>query len=143
MLQIVYASAAIVPFSQSDLIELLKIARERNSAADVSGMLLYNAGSFLQVLEGPDEKVSALFQKIEKDARHARCLLLSRRAIAEREFERWSMGFVNTTGAAPKVEGFVDYVARLKSMTLDKTGAFKMLRAFQEGAWRRAEHGCF
>jgi uncharacterized Fe-S cluster-containing MiaB family protein len=143
MLQIVYASAATVPFGQSDLIELLKIARQKNSAVDISGMLLYNAGSFLQVLEGPDENVDALYAKIQKDTRHARFLLLSRKAIQEREFEKWSMGFVNATRVDIKVEGFVDYVGRLKSMTLDSTIACKMLKRFQEGAWRRSEYGCF
>ena len=143
MRQVIYASAATVSFSQSDLIELLKIARQRNSAVDISGMLLYNAGSFLQVLEGPDENVDALFAKIQKDTRHTRCLLLSRKTIQEKEFENWSMGFVNPTRVDIKVEGFVDYVGYLKSLTLDKTIACKMLRRFQEGAWRRSEYGCF
>ena len=125
MLQIVYASAATVPFGQSNRIELLKIARQNNSALDVSGMLLYNAGSFLQVLEGPDENVDALFAKIQKDKRHARFLLLSRKIIQEREFENWSMGFVNATRADIKMEGLVDYAGYLESMTLDKTIACK------------------
>ena len=143
MRQVIYASAATVSFSQSDLIELLKIARQRNSAVDISGMLLYNAGSFLQVLEGPDENIDALFAKIQKDTRHARCLLLSRKTIQEKEFENWSMGFVDITRVAERIEGFVDYAMQLKTMTLDKTRARKILSRFQSGDWRRSEIGCF
>ena len=137
MLQTIYASAAVKPFTREDLVELLKIARQRNTAADISGMLLYHDGSFLQVLEGPDKNVDELFAKVQKDPRHTRILLLLRGTIQKREFENWSMGFVDTTRLAERTEGFVDYVTRLKNMTLDKTNARRMLRRFQDGAWRR------
>jgi uncharacterized Fe-S cluster-containing MiaB family protein len=144
MLQIIYASAAKVPFSHKNLVELLKIARERNTAADISGMLLYHSGSFLQVLEGPETSVDALYTKVQADPRHNNCLLILRRTIHEKEFENWSMGFVDMTRVASKFEGFVDYIDQLKGMTLNETGARTFLRKFQEGAWRRSESGaCF
>ena len=108
MLQTIYASAAVKPFTREDLVELLKIARQRNTAADISGMLLYHDGSFLQVLEGPDKNVDELFAKVQKDPRHTRILLLLRGTIQKREFENWSMGFVDTTRLAERTEGFVD-----------------------------------
>ncbi len=76
MLQIVYASAATSGFTQKDLVKLLGLARERNTAAGISGRLLYHNKSFLQVLEGPRERVDALFTKIAKDPRHKNCLVL-------------------------------------------------------------------
>ena len=141
MLQIIYASAAAAPYTRKDLVELLKIARQRNSAAGISGMLLYHDGSFLQVLEGPDKNVEALCAKIQKDPRHRNFLMLLRQTIREKEFENWEMGFVDTSQLAGQFEGFVDYVTGLKSMTLDETRARAFLRKFQEGAWRRSEYG--
>lgn len=124
--------------------KLLELARERNTAAGISGMLLYHNKSFLQVLEGPREQVDALFTKIEKDPRHKNCLVLFRNEIPEKEFENWSMGFVDTSKLAAQFEGFVDYASQLERMTLDKAGARRFLRKFQEGAWRRSEYGsCF
>jgi uncharacterized Fe-S cluster-containing MiaB family protein len=143
MLQIIYASAAKKPFSREDLIALLKVARQRNTAADISGMLTYHDGSFLQVLEGPEENVEEFYLRIEKDPRHHRCVLLSRVTIQTREFENWSMGFVDTTKVAATIEGFVDYAKQLSNMTLDKAGAHMMLSRFQSGQWRRAESGYF
>lgn len=138
MLQLIYASATTKPLSQRDLVELLKITRQKNSAADISGMLLYQDGSFLQVLEGPDKNVDALYAKIQKDSRHTNFLLLSRETILKKEFEDWSMGFVDTTNVAEQIEGFVDYRAHLKTQTLDKARAHTVLKKFQEGLWRRA-----
>jgi uncharacterized Fe-S cluster-containing MiaB family protein len=143
MLQIIYASAATKPFTRGDLVELLKVARSRNTAADVSGMLLYHSGSFLQVLEGPEKNVEELYARIQQDPRHTRCLLVLRETIQKKEFENWSMGFVDTTKVAERIEGFVDYAMELKTMTLDKTAARKILSRFQSGEWRRSEIGCF
>src|ERR1035438_2525215 len=121
MLQIIYASASTKAFTHKELVELLKIARQKNIAADVTGMLLYHAGGFPQVLEGPDENVEAIYAKVQKDSRHTKLLLLVRETIEERAFEHWSMGFVDTTGIADKISGFVDYMQALESMTLDRS----------------------
>jgi hypothetical protein len=141
--QIIYASAATKPFPQADLVELLKLARSKNTAAGISGMLLYHCGSFLQVLEGPEGNVEELFVKIGNDPRHKKRILLWRETIQQKEFANWSMGFVDTTNVAERVEGFVDYAKQLRTMTLDKTGARTILSRFQEGEWRRSEIGCF
>ena len=107
MVQIIYASAATKPFTREDLVELLKVARSGNMAADISGMLLYHSGSFLQVLEGPEKNVEELYNKIQQDPRHNKCLLILRESVQKKEFENWSMGFVDTTKVAQRIEGSV------------------------------------
>ena len=62
MFQLIYASAAVKPFTPQELTVLLAKARKKNSSMDISGMLLYHAGSFLQVLEGPDDAVATAAQ---------------------------------------------------------------------------------
>ena len=47
-----------------ELKAILSAARTNNSKKDISGMLVYHAGSFLQVLEGPEDTVTELFGKI-------------------------------------------------------------------------------
>ena len=88
MLQLIYASAAVKPFTPQDLAELLAKARKKNDALDISGMLLCHAGSFLQVLEGPDDAITALFKIIEKDPRHTTVRVLYRDGEVTRDF--WS-----------------------------------------------------
>jgi len=110
MVHIIYASAATKPFTRGNLMDLLKVVRSRNSAAAISGMLLYHSGSFLQVLEGAEKNVENLYGRIERNPRHNKCLLLLRETIRKNEFENWSMGFVDTTKVAERIEGCVDYV---------------------------------
>jgi Sensors of blue-light using FAD len=90
--RVVYASGAAPGFEPSALEGILRSARTRNRALDVSGMLLFESGSFLQVLEGDVGVVDALYEKIGNDRRHTNMALLLREPITERTFGDWSMG---------------------------------------------------
>jgi Sensors of blue-light using FAD len=92
---LVYVSAATRPFTKPELVELLAKAREKNTRLGLTGMLLYKDGDFLQVLEGEEAAVRALFGTIGQDPRHGRVMTLIDAPIAERQFRDWSMGFRN------------------------------------------------
>jgi Sensors of blue-light using FAD len=76
-------------------IEAILIASRRNNAnVGVTGALMFNAGCFAQVLEGPKDAVVNTFERIQQDERHGDLSVLSFGPVVERAFERWSMGFV-------------------------------------------------
>jgi hypothetical protein len=99
--QIVYASTATRPLSPQELADILLIARGKNEDDQITGMLLYRRGHFLQVLEGPDERLSALLTKLEKDPRHRQVQILLDGRIAARAFGTWSMAFQDISGIEP------------------------------------------
>ena len=136
MIQFVYASAASVPFTPDLLTRLLQKARVRNSLYGVTGMLLYDAGSFLQVLEGPEAGVDLIFDSIKRDARHRNARILSRQSIDRPEFNDWAMGFADTSLWPAKLPGMVDYHRVLPKLTSGSTDAKRFLRFFQEGLCR-------
>jgi hypothetical protein len=138
ILQLIYASAAATVFTKDDLQTLLLRARKKNHAAGISGMLVYDQGSFLQVLEGPLSAVTEVYAAIAADRRHKNLNILFKDTIDAKEFEEWAMGFADPQSSARALEGFLDYRTQLKSRTLDKTRAKKVLRMFQDGAWRQA-----
>jgi hypothetical protein len=92
---LVYVSAATRPFSKPELVELLAKARAKNTRLGLTGMLLYKGGDFMQVLEGEEAVVRALFDTIGADPRHGHVMTLLDGPIAERQFQDWSMGFRN------------------------------------------------
>lgn len=61
--------------------------------ADVTGALLYRDGRFVQVLEGPEHAVRALYSTIEADSRHSGIHILVSTQLAARNFQSWSMGY--------------------------------------------------
>jgi lipopolysaccharide biosynthesis regulator YciM len=97
MLRIIYSSSATAPFSEQQLDELLQTSRRNNLAADITGMLLYKEGNFMQTLEGPELAVQTLVEKIRSDPRHSNFTALMETPILERSFGNWSMGFKRIT----------------------------------------------
>lgn len=139
MLQIIYASAATRTMSAADLRDILKTARARNAAVGVTGVLVYDDGSFLQVLEGPEMAVTALVERIKADPRHDHFRLLSRKDIQAREFGEWSMAFADAAEEAAGMDGFVDYDGSLPAQAREGALAMRVLRQFMEGAWHASQ----
>lgn len=93
MFQLAYASAAARRFDEDDLSVLVERAREKNQRLGVTGVLVYRNGSFLQVLEGDEETVRALYDTIRADARHDWVMLLKASSLAERDFPQAPLAF--------------------------------------------------
>ena len=53
MLSITYLSAASSALTPQELAHLVEQARRRNAEKDITGVLVYSAGTFVQTLEGP------------------------------------------------------------------------------------------
>jgi len=89
----IYSSVATHQFNEDDIPKLLDHARAANAKRDISGMLVYINGNFLQILEGDAQVVDPLVARIQRDDRHKRMSLLIRERITDRNFNDWSMGF--------------------------------------------------
>jgi len=140
MQQVIYASAAVRLFRASDLYEMLSTARRFNADHDITGMMIYHARSILQVLEGPEEDIAALFDRIKRDPRHTALRLITRGAVEKKEFECWPMGLVSDAKRGPDIQEFSHYSA-IQVMSMDIVKAKTMLSLYQKGAWRRlADH---
>jgi hypothetical protein len=90
---IVYISTATVDFSQPQLLSLLVKAKGNNARTGITGLLIHKDGRFVQVLEGDEPVVRALFEVIRRDGRHQAVTLILAEEMAERQFVDWSMGF--------------------------------------------------
>jgi Sensors of blue-light using FAD len=93
MIQISYISRAAEPMPPDKLLALLQQCLANNLSSGVTGMLVYGNETFLQALEGDDQAVDELVEKISNDPRHTDIQLLHRRQIEERQYSDWTMGF--------------------------------------------------
>jgi Sensors of blue-light using FAD len=139
LVQCIYCSTCTNPsFAAPELKALLDNCRTSNAARNVTGMLLFHAGAFFQVLEGDRTVVEALFEKISSDKRHCNAKKIILEPIAERAFAAWTMGH---SGLGPRelgaIQGLNDFFARGQSyQELDEGRAKMLLAAFKEGRWR-------
>jgi FAD-dependent sensor of blue light len=95
MICLVYVSSAVRLFTDDELAALLYQSRDSNKQTGITGMLLYMGGNFMQAIEGEDEAVAALREKIYADPRHTQVTTLLNLPIARRRFADWSMAFSN------------------------------------------------
>lgn len=92
--RLIYASRATEPMSPARVDDILRNARAHNQVHDITGLLVFDHRSFLQVLEGDRQALSDLYSRLVRDPRHTQLLLMECVPVDERVFSDWSMGFV-------------------------------------------------
>lgn len=115
---------------------ILAASRANNARVGVTGALMFNAGCFAQVLEGPGEAVETTFERIQQDERHGEVSLLALDPVTERLFTDWSMAFVGAsqTDAARYGDMAGESGFDLSRMTADKLCAVLHGLALEEEA---------
>ena len=93
MYYIVYLSSAYKLLTEDELKEIVDTSNKNNTRLGITGMMLYNEGNFIQVLEGEEAIVKKRYSIIETDPRHFGILVLTDGHIENRTFPDWSMGF--------------------------------------------------
>lgn len=119
LIELVYSSQTHENISEDELLNILANARKKNDQNDITGMLTFDNAMFIQVLEGKEQQVSTLFEKIKKDPRHFSVNLLYKSPIKERSFAKWSMAyvFVNPNAQQELIEKYsvnVDDIAKTR-----------------------------
>ena len=139
---VVYASTALVPFSTNMLYQLLWQARKANHAREITGILLYHNNSFLQLLEGPEEAIQPLFERIYSDPRH-KPHVLNNWGITHRYYDEWLMSFVdpNLNDRMRSPDGYVPYNTILQDDTILRGIDLKLFQRFHAGEWSRGDTG--
>lgn len=108
---LVYVSLANKDMQEHDLAALLSQARKNNEKLSITGMLLYRDRLFMQALEGEEDRINALYEKIRQDSRHRDVTTVSIRPIKARSFADWTMGFsLIDDETVEGMEGYTDFL---------------------------------
>ena len=136
MRQLLYVSRSVNKMTVGALIDLLNSAREHNEARNVTGLLFYESGSFLQLLEGAPTDVDKIFERVKADKRHeAIWVLADDNTASERLCANWRMGFYHLSSleavAGPGLIGndHSELVALLRNAAAGGLAA-RVLRSF-------------
>ncbi len=96
---------------KAELGALFTVARSRNKQLGVTGALLLADGHFVQVLEGDEMIVRALYDHIATDPRHDHVELIETTVLAARVFARWAMAEVGLDGASVPLIAHADGIS--------------------------------
>lgn len=133
---LVYVSSARRLLEDAELEAILLVSRRNNLRDEITGMLLYKGGNIMQVLEGPEDKVLALVEKLRQDPRHHGLLILLRSHIAERQFDQWAMAFHKAESPAKEdlegISDFLDNEIAAQAFRSNPASAYRLLLSFRD-----------
>lgn len=92
---LVYKSFAKPSLNEKDIQDILKTAQEKNRVLDITGLLIYRQKAFIQLLEGDEQSVRKILEKIIADSRHDQVVTILESSSDQRIASNWSMAFVN------------------------------------------------
>jgi hypothetical protein len=76
----------------STIRSILHASETNNFRNGITGFLIFDKSSFLQILEGDQAAVLETYDRIGEDPRHARVTVIAARQVAARAFTDWAMG---------------------------------------------------
>ena len=98
--------------SASTLNDIAEVAIERNQADNITGILCYGNGYFFQCVEGSEQALTNLKNRLLVDDRHKDLKILDFSAIAERRFAGWSLRSITLERwmmNEPKLKSFMPF----------------------------------
>ena len=94
--QILYVSQ-LAPDQPPNVVgRIVTLARSRNAADGITGLLVFDGMRFCQHFEGPPEQVQALMARLNSDPRHTDLRVLHQGRVAQRHYQRFEMGLAET-----------------------------------------------
>jgi hypothetical protein len=131
--RIVYLSTATRLMSDVELMDVLRVSRENNTRDGVTGLLLYQGGNFIQLLEGEAAAVDAVYARVMKDPRHHSVLRMLDNESPERLFPDWSMAFRPAASLGDELkQEIADFIIRApqEAATTDGRRALRLISSF-------------
>ena len=90
---LIYISDATHQLNIKEIQNIAEVSQKNNLQADVTGILMFRFGKFMQFLEGSEEEVRRIFSVIKKDPRHTNIQVLTEGFIPKRQFSDWHMRY--------------------------------------------------
>ncbi len=96
MKRLAYISRLVSDAPERDLQEIERVSQRNNARDGITGVLIYIGGYFFQLIEGEDEAIDRLFDKLLRDTRHTDIVLIQTElGVTERLFPQWAMEVFN------------------------------------------------
>ena len=103
--QLIYASELSEKLRLGDVELVLEASQKNNPAMNVTGLLFFSIPYFIQLLEGDEQDVRNLYEKVKQDERHRKVRIIKEQHVDNRLFDGWSMAYINDSD---KVRAWVE-----------------------------------
>ncbi len=94
---VTYTSRARLDLGEDDLRRIHEEARHLIALDGITGLLAIDGGRFLQIVEGAEEAIDDLIDRLRRDPRHTAFEIRDERMVDARSFPEWSMEMVRVS----------------------------------------------
>jgi hypothetical protein len=122
--QLAFASRARPGLRASETSALIGDRREASEREGITGILVYSGETFVELVEGRDAALAALWRRLLDDDRYQAPVSLHDASIAARWSEGWRAGYVPESVLAPHVERWRALAPRLPAAEVDALKSF-------------------
>jgi len=102
-----YTSRARLDLRDEEVAAIHQTARHLNALDGISGLLLFDGSRFLQIVEGAEDAVDNLVERLRMDPRHSAFEVRDERYVERRSFPDWSMELVRVSAGYGNARGEV------------------------------------
>ena len=129
--QVIYTSYLKTPFNECDFFTQLTLSQRSNAQNNITGMLFYGSGKYIQLIEGPRNAVTQLMGNIHQDERHYDIEVIADMPVSDRSFADRSMDYhMFADNELEQMIGFDD----IKHNSLAAPRIIKLLKLFGNAA---------
>jgi hypothetical protein len=99
-----YTSRARLDLRDEELTAIHQTARHLNALDGISGLLLFDGSRFLQIVEGTEDAIDKLVERLRMDPRHSAFEIRDERYVERRSFPDWSMELVRVSAGSGRTK---------------------------------------
>ncbi len=127
MKAIMYKSIPSEGIEKSKFQELLQNSQERNQLHHITGYIFLSRTKIVQLIEGDDTTIDALYNRIKNDTRHVEVSIILDKQIEKRTMMNWNMAVLDFWNDKKATFDEFSLLDKLYSST-----DIELIKAFQE-----------
>lgn len=131
------------------LIDIYRQAAARNTETHVSSVLFFKQGNFLHYMEGSENAITQLFDKIKADKRHKNIHVIEQGQAPNALFGHWKMHCINLDNVndMDDVDDISPLLGYFETAQFDSASVPRLLadveNYYRSGKWQRHQHTNF
>lgn len=92
-----YTSRARIDTSDRDVGNIHLASRHLNALDGITGILIFDGVTYLQNIEGVEDAIDSLAERLRDDQRHTDFVVRDERFLDDRSFSDWSMNLIEVS----------------------------------------------
>jgi len=130
---LIFISLATKLFTEDEINDIVIPGRKNNAANNVTGLLLYSEGVFMQIIEGSKTDVAETYKRIAADTRHKKVVVIVEGEHDTRTFPGLDMAYsLANKDFVEKMEGYMNDSKTGPSKLNEEYPAINVLKIFAE-----------